>query len=88
MNGNSWIAGATKSLGGLAVALMLQPVYAVEEIVVYAKRAELEIDRAALRVDLADYRRQLADSVRLALADAKSEAHPVRVASTEAKPRG
>jgi hypothetical protein len=89
MNRHSHIAGVFKPLTGLVVALMLRPASAVEEIVVYGKHSELEIDRAALRVDLADHRKQLAHSVRLALAAARRDARTVRVArSTEPKPRG
>ena len=87
MNRHSVITGLTKLVSGFVAALMLQPASAIEEIVVYGKRAELEIDRAVVRVDLTDYRKQLADSVRLALADTGSEPRPVRVASTDVKPR-
>jgi hypothetical protein len=88
MNRHSWIAGVTKPLAGVAVALLLQPANAMDEIVVYGKYSKLEIDPAALRVDLADYRKQLEDNVRLALADAQLQLRPVRVASTDRKSRG
>ena len=87
MNRHSLITGLAKLASGFVAALMLQSASATEEIFVYAKCAELEIDRAVVRVDLTGYRKQLADSVRLALADARNETRPVRVAIGDAQPR-
>ncbi len=84
---------------GLAAVSTLHSAMAIDEYVVYAKRAPVihEIDRVALRSELEQYpaavaRDAISDSVRAALADAlRSDAPPreQRFASNDApRPRG
>lgn len=83
---------------GLAALTTLHSAMAMDEYVVYGKRAPVihEIDRAALRGDLAQHpaavaRDAIADSVRAALAAAlRSDGAPreQRFASNDARPRG
>jgi len=83
--------------GGLAALLAFQSAFAVDEYVVYGKRAPLapQVDRVELRGALAerpspDANGAIAESVRAALADALRAAptpRDLRFASNDARPR-
>ena len=92
-----FLRSAARVACALAALLAFDSAFAVDEYVVYGKRASLiqDVDRAALRGDLVrrfspDADGAIADSVRAALADAlRATPAPtdLRFASNEPRPR-
>jgi hypothetical protein len=95
-----FVSFAARVSVGLAALLTVHSALAIDEYVVYGKRAPVvhEVDRAALRVELEQERPvpvardAISDSVRAALAEAlrseKIVRHEQRFASNDERPRG
>jgi hypothetical protein len=81
------IAAALLAASALLIARHAAADEAVDEIVVYGKRplVTVEIDRAPMRVDVARHLDAVAASLERAV---DRNAHPSRVASAAARPRG